>query len=231
MYEKVLPEIISHAKREAPRESCGLIIVKRGIQVYIPCRNISDDETHFAIHPQDYADAEDKGEIVSIVHSHPSGNPPSEIDRNRCDRTGISWLVASLDGTYSEIKPKGYKAPLIGREWVHGVYDCYSLVQDYYRQAHNIHLPDCQRQENWWERGFNVILDNFMNLGFVEVKDIKPYDGVIMKIASPVPNHCGVILPDGNLLHQPRNRLSTLDNYSTRYRNATIMIVRHREFL
>ena len=38
-----------------------------------------------------------------------------------------------------------YKPPLLGREWVWGVTDCWSLVVDWYKEEKGIKLKDYQR--------------------------------------------------------------------------------------
>lgn len=93
-------EIRQHALDEAPRESCGVIIELGGTKEYIRCRNVSDDEDGFLIYPHDYADAEDRGEIVAIVHSHPNGNAEmSPADKEAFEYAEADWMIVARDGT------------------------------------------------------------------------------------------------------------------------------------
>ena len=62
----------AHAEQEFPRESCGVVIIQHGRERYWPCRNISDVDTQFSAAPEDLAAAEDAGDIVGVVHSHPN---------------------------------------------------------------------------------------------------------------------------------------------------------------
>jgi len=94
--------------------------------------------------PADYALAEDSGPILAVVHSHPDAAPlPSQADLVACERTGIPWFIL---GWPTEIwhfmTPKGYRAPLIGREFVHGVLDCYTLIRDWYQEVRSVSLLD-----------------------------------------------------------------------------------------
>ena len=72
-----------HAQREDPKESCGLLLNIKGKERYFPCRNLSmTDHQCFIIDPEDYVKADNAGEIVGVVHSHPITPPtPSQADK------------------------------------------------------------------------------------------------------------------------------------------------------
>lgn len=227
----LVPAVAAHAAKEAPRECCGLAVVVNGRLRYWPCRNIAG-EAEFAIHPEDQAAAEDAGEVVGVCHSHVHLPPaPSEADRVMCETSGLPWLIVSYPtGSHEILMPSGYRAPLIGRPFVHGVLDCYALCRDYYREALGIVLPDYRREDDWWLKGGNLYLDHFAEAGFVEIdiNDLRPYDAVLMQVASPVPNHAGVIDADGHLLHHCHGRLSSRDVYGGYWRKVTTHALRHR---
>jgi proteasome lid subunit RPN8/RPN11 len=228
--------IQGHVKKEYPRESCGLIQIFKGKQRYIPCRNEAEGSEHFYLSAADYARAEDDGEIVAIVHSHPDTAPlPSQADKVSCEKTGLPWLIVNWPtGKHHIHYPEGYVAPLVGREFVFGVLDCYSLIQDHFSFELNITLPDFERRDEFWKRDENLYLDHYKEAGFVEVSrdDLQANDVAIMRIESAsIPEHGGVILEDGRILHHVANRLSSRDVYGQYYRNRTVAVVRHEAFL
>jgi len=159
-----LSEIRSHGVAEYPREACGLICVVKGKERYFPCRNTAESASeHFILSPEDYAHAEDQGDVVAVVHSHPDmAAQPSEADRVACEASGLPWLIVSvcrdvdappIAGEIHQLRPCGYLAPLVGRSFHHGVLDCYTLVRDFYARELGIELPDFDRPDGWWDDG------------------------------------------------------------------------------
>lgn len=228
----VLQLIKDHAGRDMPREACGVIIVYKGKQRYIPCANLSDEQEHFLMDPLDYAKAEDQGDIIVIVHSHPYTPPmPSEADRAGIESSGLPWLILNtVSGEHTITGPSGYVAPLYGRQFVHGIHDCYGLARDLYKQELGLEIPDFFRQPEWWHKGEDLLTQNLESAGFqvVPTTALREYDGVIMQISASVPNHVGVYLPGNQLAHHFSGRLSTRDVYGYFWRDHTVKVVRHR---
>jgi proteasome lid subunit RPN8/RPN11 len=203
------PRALEHAHAEFPRESCGLLIVRRGKERYVACRNMAQGTDQFVIHPEDYAKAQDLGEIIAVVHSHPKTSPePSQADRVSCEATGLPWFIICVPSeTWCEFKPTGYAAPLVGRQWCHGVLDCYSLVRDWFSQVRGIELADFVRHDQWWKHGQNLYLENFAG--------------------ADVPNHAAVYLGDGHILHHLQGRLSSRDVYGGYWQKITTHCLRY----
>jgi len=89
---------LNHAKAIAPKESCGLVVNYDGIEVYWECRNIAEIDDCFVIHPADWAEAEDTGVIIAVIHSHGSNSPePSDMDIKSCKRSKLPWYILSTD--------------------------------------------------------------------------------------------------------------------------------------
>jgi len=236
--DSVFAAIRADAERAWPRECCGVVIIARGRQRYVPCANIASGNSHFAIKPEDYAAAEEAGEITHIVHSHPGMSPlPSEADLVGCERSGLPWIIVNWPtGAIHTFAPTGYQAPLVGRNFSHGILDCYSLIRDYYRCELSLDIPDFERDEEWWlkernAKGSNLYLDNFGQAGFgpVAAEDtMQKHDVLLMQIGSVVPNHAAVYIGDGCILQHCMNRLSSRDIYGGYWQRSTVKVVRHR---
>jgi proteasome lid subunit RPN8/RPN11 len=233
MTPKTIADIRDHAARSFPRESCGVVIVTGGKQRYVPCRNIASGNDHFRIHPEDFSDAEDLGVVIRIVHSHPNAAPtPSEADLVSCEATGVPWLIINHPvGHYEEFKPSGYKAGLIGREFSHGVLDCYALIRDYYSQELGVDLPNFERDDDWWLKGGNLYLDNFSKADFVRVDTLEKHDVLLMQIGAPIPNHAAVYAGENQIIHHCAHRLSSRDVFGGIWHKCTTHILRHRTLL
>lgn len=221
---------MAHAEAEYPKESCGLIVLKRGRKKYFPCKNLSDKNRMFVMDPQDYALAEEEGDILNVVHSHCNQGPePSQADLVGCEASGLPWLIVSWPTKRAhEFRPDGYEAPFIGREFVHGIVDCYTLFKDYHRRELGIEIPDFHREEKWWEKGQDLYMENFEKAGFVQVDDLKEHTGILMNMVSTVPNHIAVYIGNQQILHHVQGRLSTRDVWGGYWKKHTRLFLRHK---
>ncbi|WP_277971741.1 C40 family peptidase [Pantoea agglomerans] len=229
--EDLKAAILHHAKEAYPRECCGVVIMPAGRPVqYLPCRNIAEEpESDFAIHPEDYAAAEEMGQIIAVAHSHPDASTrPGETDRALCDLSGLAWYIVSWpEGDFRVLLPRG-ELPLVGRPFVLGVYDCWGLIMSWYRQSLGIELPDHRVNYAWWEQGENLYMDNWYSTGFREFSGpARAGDVVLMRVGSRVVNHAGVLLEDGMLLHHLYGHLSQRVVYDDNWRSRTEIIVRY----
>lgn len=223
-----------HARRCFPAEACGLLLVASGKEEFFPCRNIAKGQNDFIMSPEDYAAAEDSGDILAVLHSHPnSGSSPSQADLVGCEGSGLPWFIFSIPGaTWAEMTPSGYRAPYVGRVFSHGVLDCYTLIQDWYRQELKISLPDFNRKEEWWKNGDDLYLENFQSTGFrrIDPSEMTKGDIILMQIHSRTVNHGAIYLGNDVILHHVMNRLSCRETYGGLggyFKKNTRLIVRH----
>ena len=246
LYESIL----QHAQAEYPREACGLLCInQRGALVYRRCRNAAPADAardRFQIHPEDWAQAEDICErIVAVVHSHPDASAePSDADRAMCHATGLPWYVIQVPGGVMRcIQPLAL--PLLGRQFHHGVVDCYSLVRDYYRQVLQIELPDFERSDGWWERGEDLYRANFTAAGFVDLgpprgveggaAEIRLHDGLLMQVAARRENHAAIFVGPvygvDCILHHLYGQLSQHNPWGGEWLRRTTSVLRHKSLL
>lgn len=238
--------IHAHCMRDFPREACGLVIIVDGQEEYVPCRNIGRTPSeHFILHPHDYADAQERGEIVTIVHSHPNlPARPSQGDLVACEASGKPWLIIAVWKEALDqspriadeflFQPTGYQAPLVGRQFFFGILDCYTLIHDWYQRERGIELPYFERRDNFWDEKQGPVVDlyaQYEQAGFYDTNGapLEVGDIPLMQVArSPFANHAGVYIGNGLLLHHMYGRLSSRDPYEhSQYQEKTRRIVRY----
>jgi [CysO sulfur-carrier protein]-S-L-cysteine hydrolase len=100
---RALAAVIAHARADAPRECCGLLLGNPGsVSEAVAARNIAAAATRFLVDPQDHIDtlraARQRGlEIVGFYHSHPhTAALPSETDRAEASYPDHLYLIVSL---------------------------------------------------------------------------------------------------------------------------------------
>ncbi|PHM45224.1 peptidase P60 [Xenorhabdus miraniensis] len=125
------------------------------------------------------------------------------------------------------IPSKGIK-PLLGRPFVHGIWDCFSIVRDWYQLERGIEIPNFARSDGWWNRGENLYLKNYASAGFVECSDeLQVGDVIIMQVQANEPNHAGVYIGEGLMLHHMYGQLSNRVPYDGYWQERTIKILRY----
>ena len=211
---------LAHAKDQDPNESCGLLLNIRGKEKYFPCRNLSQTSFQcFILDPEDYVRADNTGDIVAVVHSHPVTPPvPSQSDKVACEQSNLKWYIVNpKTESWGYLEPTGYKAPILGREWAWGVTDCYTLVRDWYKEKLNINLIDWHRPTTLEDFNKDPMFDKCAEeTGFRELTpDEKLINGdlLFMSIFSNNLNHVAIFL-DGDVLHHLTDRLSCKEPYS-----------------
>ena len=214
-------------------EACGFIVDG----TVVPCENVATNpETGFVIAPEDYAKAEELGTIECVYHSHINSNEKfSAHDIGVCKQSNLPWLLYSTNtGGFRYADPRG-NAPYLGRDWVYGIHDCYSLMRDFYRRELEIVLDDFPRgEEGEWENGtWMMFVNNYEGQGFVEVDRPEKYgDFILMNIVAPTPNHAAVFLPERNCFyHHLMDRQSEVTVWGAAWSRMTYKVLRHESLM
>jgi proteasome lid subunit RPN8/RPN11 len=232
IYDKLMPEILTHVNSSPAREICGLIVTYRRKLKYIPTRNVASLDSEFIIDPEELAEIDDKYKIQAVVHSHINVNPePSQADLIEIERHKLPYLIVNYPvNNYTLTYPSGYIAPYEGRQFVSGVTDCYSLWRDFYERELGIFMEDYDRTYEWWKHGQNLYIDNYEAAGMIQIdmKDLKRGDIILMRIGSQVLNHCAVYLGENRILQHLTGRLSSVDIFGGWYQRCAGMYLRHK---
>lgn len=122
---------------------------------------------------------------------------------------------------------------LIGRTYVDGKVDCYSIVRDFYAQMFQIELPNYARPKDWWNMEMDLYMDRYYKNGFRPL-DVHPSeyqfgDVVLISYMASVANHAGILVENNHILHHFTNRQSSVDPYKGIWRNNTVAVLRHKD--
>lgn len=216
---------------------------------YFPCRNTAaEPNEEFRLDPEDYAAAEDLGEVIGIVHSPPAATSrPSPHDLAMCEATALPWHILSWpEGDLRTITPTGH-TPLLKRPFVHGAWDCWQVCADWYRRQWGMEFEAFKREDGWWESANNASLyeANYEAAGFVRVNQPQRGGMIVMAIGRTVhPNHVGIYLGGDPalpgeesdvygggpfLLHHMYGRPSEVIVYGGPWHDRMRLILRHKD--
>ena len=99
----VRDDVLAHARAEAPRECCGLLVGRGAlVQECVRSRNIDPDPNRYEVDPLLHIATSRRlrgsgREIVGAYHSHPHSTPlPSESDRAEAYYRDFIWMIVSL---------------------------------------------------------------------------------------------------------------------------------------
>lgn len=242
---KLIENIQSAAEQDYPNEACG-VIVKQGKRKYLSvhCRNDHyDPKSNFTVNPQDYVKATELGEVVGVWHTHTHGSShPTQTDRISCNLHKMPWYILGVSKeddqfTFDKpylLTPESVSYGLLERPYIWGIFDCFSLVRDYYKQEFDIEImtppeyPFCE--PDWYRHGGDYYREYYKEAGFVRLIDEDPEIGdvFVMQICSDVPNHAAIYVGDGLMLHHAEDRLSGRDVYGGYYYKHTVLHCRHK---
>jgi proteasome lid subunit RPN8/RPN11 len=121
--------IVAHAKRDRPRECCGLILgAGRRAQFAVAMKNLADGTTRYQI--DDAAHVEMRRivrafapavSIIGVYHSHPVGDPqPSPSDIAEAMYPDWVYVIVGLKGGRARVEGFRIRAGCVRRLAIHG---------------------------------------------------------------------------------------------------------------
>jgi cell wall-associated NlpC family hydrolase len=122
--------------------------------------------------------------------------------------------------------------PYLERPYVFGIFDCYSLLVDYYQREFGIELERLAdlRVEKWWKTGQDFMGEHYAKQGFQPVTDDSWQDGDVLLFAldSTIPNHVAIYVTGDIILHHMPNRLSRRETCGSFWRSRLTHHLRHQ---
>jgi len=107
----VVDAIIAHARAEAPRECCGLLIgTGTAVEEALPAENVRASEVSFLVSPQDHFAAirharTTHRSVVGAYHSHPrSPAVPSPTDVAEANDPSLLHVIVSMAQPEAELR-------------------------------------------------------------------------------------------------------------------------------
>ncbi|WP_086932192.1 NlpC/P60 family protein [Agarilytica rhodophyticola] len=205
----VAADAMAHARSVYPEESCGIVVDNK----YMSLRNVAKDKSNNFHISRDII-AKYKNKIEAVIHSHPDGPYyPSAGDMRSQIAMSVPWGIVYVEKGHA-YEPFFWGdtlevAPLKGRPFQHGIFDCYSLIRDYFRAKKDIVLDEFPRDWEWWlDDSYNLYQKNFESQGFecIDAGEVQEGDCFLAQIRSNTINHAGVYVGNGLVLHQIGNR-------------------------
>jgi proteasome lid subunit RPN8/RPN11 len=208
------------------KECCGLILGDGTIKA---CTNKHPDPgLNFTISSAVYSRAENNAGVKAVYHSHTNGNgsfTASDVDlANRIQKPIVLYDV--VNNQFSAIDPSG-NTELTGRDFCYGIYDCYSMVRDYYKQVKGVEIPNYHRSSDelvWDKAEWDWIDTQYESLGFREIGTPGIGDVIAMSIGNNARgiNHLAIYLGDNTFLHQLAKRKSNIEIWGAPWVEYTI---------
>jgi proteasome lid subunit RPN8/RPN11 len=226
--------IMNHCASEYPDEGCGFIVwAADGLKV-VSTKNISDTKkTNFKFDPIEYLMANRMGTIVGIFHSHPDETlvELSEEDIKVAKEYNLPIYAFSYPDTgYDLYIPDNFSCHLLGRPFAENIFDCLSLIRDFYHYKFNIKFPFVPYEIDWMEQGKTYFEEYYESFGFVKVEEPKPDDIILFTIKGKVA-HAAILFDYNTLLHHSENKLSCREPLDPRLLKFVYGYFRHKTLL
>jgi proteasome lid subunit RPN8/RPN11 len=240
--EQQKDEIKKLSIKAAPYEICGVVLKSVSGNAFHVCKNIAENpKNSFAISPFEIESIKQKGEVVALFHSHDEKSF-SLADEFVSEKFKLPSIIYKIkEDEFETYEPKGIEPPIIGRPFIFGIFDCFTLVQDFYAIKYNIKIPDIKHplrkvlnfnEEADQYENKNVIIEHFLNNSFVYADKPKTGDVLVIKLGKqPVAGHFAIFQEPDSIIHHLEDEDSERIPYAKYYKNHTKAILRHKSMV
>ena len=229
--------IIKECLKNSSEEICGFIVLKNDNFICIPCENIAKNKKeNFMISSLDYIKIKKySDQILYIYHSHINDNENfSEQDISCSENLCLPIIMYNLNKKIFKIhEPISIKKEYIGRFYQHGKYDCFRLIEEFYKKEKSIEF---KYDNNFYSKSLEQMdikteLYKFYknnNFQLIENKnDLKLHDILLIDaFGDHKPKHFALYMGQDKILHQPMFGFSRIENYCNFYKRHTDSIFR-----
>lgn len=210
---QVINDAILHARETFPLECCGAVIGGE----YVRFGNASSDPANeFIIDDATFDAAYTSGAVEAVIHSHNDCGHASYADMEQQQVVDVPYGIINMRGGaplqvvfFGDGIPT---EPLIGRPWFFGVWDCWTLVRDYFAHEFGRTGPNPPKEYGFWERGESVFEKYIESAPIrkISISSVKPGDLLFYRLSSTTKHydHCGVMQDKSLVLHHFLNRQS-----------------------
>lgn len=227
--------IKKHATEEMPNECCGFVVNHAESTVIIKGENIAEDKTNnFCISPYSYLKAVKTGNIIYSYHSHTQeqhSNDFTLIDIvNSVEHRIPMILYDAPRNKFLVFSDNKVNDKYIGTPFQYNKHDCLSLVEKFYLNEFNLKLPIYERDSKTLSNNPNLMLENILSYGFVELDAQSPikYGDVFITEGMFGPSHLMIYIGDNQILHHGYMQYSTVNQYTDAIKRNIVKITRHK---
>ena len=180
---------------------------------------------------------QDRGKLTLLANLNPvvrvvvAGEMSDDI-RKKMNQEKIMYLLVSEDLRFGrEFFPDGYfeNPPYVGRPYIYGLLDCYTLWRDWLKNEVNIDLPwNLERPHGWWDSEISLFLTESQKIGFVSAKSFKQGCACFFKSGDvDVANHVGIYLEGDLILHHNGGRFSCIEPFTNAMYKRLVSVVEY----
>jgi len=205
-----------------PFEACGVVLR----DLFVPIENIASSPSECFLMPAGTYITHER-DLSAVIHSHTHDaireidpRVPSEADMRLAETTGVlQGIVHCSPNKVSSTLWFNQRVPpeLLNRPYIPNVFDCYTIVRDYYRLNMRHELALLPRPPSWIEDTPELMMTNLNNQGLTKVRNVGKLcigDVLVFSVGSHIPNHVGIYLGADTFMHHLNGRQSSTDTFS-----------------